>query len=62
MTTVLYYLLLCVSLYLAGLVGLPGNTLLGIDKLVLGIAAGSGAFYLGAWWYERLKEKNMGYA
>lgn len=61
-TTVSYYVLICAPLYLAGIVGHPDNTLLGIDKLVLGIAAGSGAFYSGAWWYKRLKEKNMGHA
>lgn len=61
-TTISYYLLLFVPLYLAGIAGQPDNTLLGIDKLVLGTAAGSGAFYSGAWWYKRLMEKNIGHA
>ena len=61
-TTVAYYLLICMPLYVAGIVGHPDNALFGVDKLVLGIVAGSGGFYGGAWWYERLKEKNMGHA
>jgi hypothetical protein len=59
-TTVFYYLLLFLPLYLAGIAGQPRNTLGGIDKLVLGTAAGSAAFYSGAWLYKRLKEKNNG--
>lgn len=61
-TTASYYLLICIPLYMGGILGHPYNTLLGIDKLVLGMATGSGAFFAGAWWYERLKERNMGHA
>jgi len=61
-TSLAYYLLICAPLYLGGILGHPSNTLFGIDKLALGIGAGSGAFYLGARWYESLKEKNLGHA
>jgi hypothetical protein len=64
-----YYLLVLAPLYLAGFIGqrdpllaFPINTFWGVDKLVLGIAAGSVAFYAGAWSYERLKERNKGHA
>ena len=62
LTSVSYYLLICIPLYIGGILGHPDNTLLGIDKLVLGMATGSAAFFAGAWWYERLKEKNLGHA
>jgi hypothetical protein len=61
-TALSYYLLVCAPLYVGGILGHPNNTLFGIDKLALGMAAGSGAFCLGAWLYERLKEKNLGRA
>lgn len=60
--TVFYYLLLFVPLQYAGILGHPGNMLFGIDKFALGTAAGSCAFYAGAWGNERLKEKNKGRA
>lgn len=61
-TSVSYYLLVCLPLYVGGILGHPENTFLGIDKLILGMTVGSGAFYAGAWCYERLKEKNLGHA
>ncbi len=68
-TAVSYYLLVFAALYLAGLIGqrdpllgFPLNSLFGVDKLVLGIGVGSIAFYLGAWAYERLKQRNRGHA
>ncbi len=68
-TAVSYYLLVLTPLYFGGfigqkdpLLGFPMNTLWGVDKLVLGISVGSLAFYVGAWSYERLKEKNKGHA
>jgi hypothetical protein len=61
-TSASYYLLICIPLYMGGILGHSDNTLLGVDKLALGMVIGSGAFYLGAWWYERLKEKNLGHA
>lgn len=69
-TAVSYYLLVCVPLYLTGIIGgpkntllgVPKNTFLGVDKLALGIVVGSIAFYAGAQRYERLKQKNKGHA
>ncbi len=60
-TVVSYYLLIVLPLYVSGIIGHPNNTVVGIDKLALGMAAGSAAFYVGAWWYERLKKK-LGHA
>jgi hypothetical protein len=34
-------------LYMAKMIGLPGNTLWGIDKILLGTIVGSGLFYAG---------------
>jgi hypothetical protein len=61
-TIFVYYLLAVVPLHLAGVTGHLDNTLFGIDKLVLGTVLGSGAFYAGAVWYERIKESNLGHA
>ncbi len=61
-TTISYYLLVCLPLYFAGIVGDPNNTLWGIDKLALGIVVGSLGFYAGAWSYEWLKKGNKGQA
>lgn len=61
-TTLAYYLLICVPLYAADMIGGARNRLFGIDKLALGIIIGSLAFYAGAWSYERLKQMNKGRA
>ncbi len=61
-TIVSYYLLIVLPLYVTGIMGHPDNTLLGVDKLALGMGAGSAAFFAGAWWYERQKKKNLGHA
>ena len=57
-----YYLLIFVPFYMVDVVGHPENVKFGIDKLVLGTAVGSIAFFGGAWAYEFLKEKNQGHA
>ncbi len=62
LTTVAYYLLVAAPLHFAGVTGHPDNTLMGIDKLILGTVLGSVAFYAGASWYERLKARNLGHA
>lgn len=61
-TTIGYYLLLLAPLYFGDLLGHPRNAFHGVDKLLLGIGAGSLAFFAGAWWYERIKEKHGGHA
>jgi hypothetical protein len=50
-----FYLSLLGPLYLTGVIGQCANTLWGFDKLLLGIAVGSVLFFLGAWWYQRIK-------
>ena len=60
-----YYLLIVVPLYFMGIMGNPINTICAYgmaDKLLLGIVAGSIAFWFGASWYYYLKEKNQGRA
>jgi len=57
-----YYLLIVVPLYFMGIMGNPLSTLCAcgvVDKLLLGIIAGSIAFWFGASWYYYLKEKNQ---
>lgn len=49
-------------LYAQGFIGDPFNRLFGLDKLALGIAAGSIIFALAAWGYEIIKKKNNGHA
>jgi hypothetical protein len=46
---VLMYLLVLVPLKMNGSIGLPGNILWGIDKIVLGVIIGSIVFLFGAW-------------
>lgn len=58
-----YYALIIVPLYYSGLIGNPANAVgLGLDKLFLGISAGSLGFWFGASWYFQLKERNGGRA
>lgn len=57
-----YYLLIVVPLYFMGIMGNPINTLCAcgvVDKLLIGIIAGSFGFWFGASWYYYLKEKNQ---
>jgi predicted outer membrane lipoprotein len=60
-----YYSLIVVPLYFMGIMGNPLSTLCAcgiLDKLLLGIVAGSFGFWFGASWYYYLKEKNQGRA
>lgn len=63
-TAIGYYLLIVAPLCFTGIIGNPLNSLCGcgLDKLLLGVIAGSSAFYFGAVWYYHLKEKNQGHA
>lgn len=54
----IYYLMIVVPLYFVGIIGRPANTLLEIDKLLLGIILGSVFFLAGAMWYIYLKKRN----
>lgn len=67
LTAIAYYALVVLPLYYlkidgTTLMGHPGNKLLGIDKLLLGIIIGSIAFLIGASYYQFLKAKNNGHA
>ncbi len=57
-TALFYYILIVVPLHYTGIVGHPFNKLWGIDRLLLGIAIGSIFFFVGAVWYNYLKQKN----
>ncbi len=56
-TVVLTYALAVVPLYLSGFMSAPGNTLMGIDKVFLGLTLGSGFFFLGAKLHFYFKNK-----
>ncbi len=60
--TVLSYALFLVPFSSAGLIGQYFNTLWGIDRLLVGIVAGSIAFFAAALWYKRLKKRHGGHA
>lgn len=47
-------------LYMAKMIGLPGNTLWAIDKILLGTAVGSGLFYAGMKLDKWLRTNNEG--
>jgi len=49
-------------LYWTGILGHPLNMLWGMDRLLLGILAGSLVFWGTGWWYFRLKARNEGRA
>jgi len=53
-----YYILIYVSFMIGDLILHPGNTLWGIDKLILGAIIGSIFFLAAVFGYEYLKKKN----
>ena len=53
-----YYLMIVIPLSYSGLIGHPQNTLVGVDKLLLGAIFGSLGFFLGVRAYEVVKRKN----
>lgn len=57
-TFLAYYLLTLVPLYYTGLIGKELNKFWGVDKLLLGVLAGSILFYLGTSFHFYLKAKN----
>lgn len=60
--TLAYYAMVIWPLVSQGLIGSPLNKLWGLDKLLLGIALGSGAFLGATLWYNDIKKKNGGHA
>lgn len=59
---ILYYGLTIWPLFAQNLIGNPYNRLYGLDKLVLGIIAGSLIFAAVSAWYIYLKKNNNGHA
>lgn len=59
-----YYIAVVLPLYLKGIIGHPANTFCGcgVDKLVVGIGAGTIGFTIGAILYHYLKKRNQGKA
>jgi len=55
---VFYLLLVILPLYFSGIIGHPLNTILGIDKLILGTFLGIILFYLANYLNNYLKSKN----
>ncbi len=55
---VIYLLLVILPLYFSGIIGHPLNTILGIDKLILGTFLGIILFYLANYLNNYLKSKN----
>ncbi|HJY98343.1 MAG TPA: hypothetical protein VJ227_01365 [Patescibacteria group bacterium] len=46
-TVFLMYTLVLIPLFLSHTIGIPGNTLWGVDKIILGTVVGSFAFFFG---------------
>ena len=57
---VLMYAFVLIPMKITGLIGIPNNTLFGIDKVLLGVVLGSIMFFLGSKLHTFLKEKNKG--
>ncbi|MFH1601657.1 MAG: hypothetical protein ABIB61_01735 [Candidatus Shapirobacteria bacterium] len=56
---ILFYLFVIPPLYWAKMIGLPGNNLWGVDKIVLGTIIGSILFMCGVWldkWFRTTNE------
>jgi len=62
LTTLFYYAIVILPLYAWGIMGLPEDKLWGIDKLLLGIMAGSVVFVVAVIYYNYLKKQNFGKA
>ncbi len=55
-----FFLFVIPSLYWTHLIGLPKNTLWGIDKIMLGTSVGSIMFLIGVWLDQWLRTTNKG--
>lgn len=62
LTTIIYYTMVIWPLLSKDFIGNPGNKLFDIDKLALGITAGSIVFLGANLWYNNIKKKNDGHA
>lgn len=52
----LMYLLILTPLKLNGSIGIPGNTFWGVDKIILGVSAGSVFFLIGIWADKKIRK------
>jgi hypothetical protein len=59
-SVVLMFLFVIPSLYLSKMIGLPGNNMLGIDKIIFGSTIGFIVFWLGVLADKWLRTKNNG--
>jgi hypothetical protein len=59
-SVILFFLFVLPPLFWAKMIGAPGNTLWGVDKLLLGTVLGSGFFLLGVGTDKFLRSKNNG--
>ncbi len=62
LTVILYYALVAAPLFFTNIIGHPLNKMWGMDKLLLGILAGSLIFLIAVNLYEYLKKKNNNHA
>jgi hypothetical protein len=56
----IFYLITLTTLYVTNTLFLPGNTLWGIDKILLGMVVGSPGFYIGNLMDQYLRKVNEG--
>lgn len=61
-TIVSYYALIVAPLFFTGILGHVLNKIWGIDRLLVGIIAGSIVFLIAGLWYESMKRKNNNHA
>lgn len=52
----LMYLLILTPLKLNGSIGIPGNSFWGVDKIILGVSAGSVFFLIGIWADKKIRK------
>jgi len=55
---VIMYLFVLLPLYYMDFIGLPGNTMWGVDKILMGTIIGTMVFWLGAFCNSKLKKLN----
>jgi len=60
LSLILFYLLTIPFLYWGKMIGVRGNTFLGVDKIIFGIAVGSFVFLLGVFLDKFLRKINDG--
>jgi len=60
LSLVLFYLLTIPFLYWGKMIGIPGNTFFGVDKIIFGVGVGSFTFLLGVFLDNFLRKINQG--